>query len=74
MKKIVVIRNGCKEGTNHIEQTLKEDGWDLETICLEKGEPLPQSFEEIGGLLIVGEPMHVYEQETNPCLKVYLNM
>ncbi len=73
-KKIVVIKNpGQANSEGFIEDAFKANGWDLETITLSKGEPLPKSLENVAGLLILGGPLNVYEQCTSPCMKVYFN-
>jgi hypothetical protein len=73
-RKIVVIKNpGQASPVGFIEEAFKANGWDLETIELSKGEPLPRSLEDVAGLLILNGPMNVYEQCTSPCMKVYFN-
>jgi hypothetical protein len=72
-KELVVIKqSGCEE-TGCIEESLRGDGWHVNTIELSKDEPLPRSLENIDGLLILGRSVNVYEQYTYPFLKVYLN-
>ncbi len=73
-KKIVVIKNpGQAAPAAFIEEAFNANGWDLETIELSKGGPLPKSLEDVAGLLILGGPMNVYDQSTSPCMKVYFN-
>ncbi len=72
-KKIVVIKNGVQENPAFMEQALAGNGWQVETIELSKGEPLPSTFEDIAGVFIMGGPLDVLEPSTAPCLKVYLN-
>jgi len=68
MKKIVVYER-LPGGTDHIEKTLREDGWDLETIRSKKASRCRRASKN-WGLLILGEPMHVYEQERIPVLSL----
>jgi GMP synthase-like glutamine amidotransferase len=72
-KKFVVINNGGKEDMASIAQSLQASGVQMETIELSKGEPLPVSLENLGGLLILGGPITIYDQDTAPFLKVYFN-
>jgi hypothetical protein len=71
-KKLVIIRQGNQEGNDIISKMTQSDGWKLETITLSKGEPLPQSLENIDGLLILSDAMNVFEQSSSP-LTVYMN-
>ncbi|MBA4418766.1 MAG: hypothetical protein C0392_12790 [Syntrophus sp. (in: bacteria)] len=75
-KEMVIIRSdkGTCEDTGAIEEILKKSGWDVETIGLSKGEPLPRGLENVGGLLILGDNMNVYDQNAYPFLNVYFNM
>jgi len=69
-KKMVIIKtNGYKDSAD-IEQSLKIGGWKVNTIELSDGEPLPQNLEDVGGILILGGHVNVYEQSTHP-MKVY---
>jgi hypothetical protein len=72
-KNMVIIKSNGYKDTAAIEQSLKMGGWQVNTIELAKGETLPQHLEDVGGILILGDAMNVYEQSTDP-LKVYFNM
>ena len=73
-KKVVVIKNpGQTAPAGFIEEAFKANGWNLETIESSKEEPLPRSLEDVAGLLILGGPIHVYEQCTSPSMKVYFD-
>lgn len=69
-KKLVFLQRGKAEDTRALEEALKGHGWDLETIVLSDGEPLPRSLENIDGLLVTGKDLNVYEQSSAP-LTVY---
>jgi len=73
IKKMVIIKSAGYVDSAGIEKSLKMGGWRVNTIELAKGEPLPQHLEDVGGILILGDAMNVYEQSTDP-LKVYFNM
>lgn len=66
--KILIIKNVESEGPGLIEDTLHPDGWELETIELEKGEVLPEDLREIAAVIILGGPMNVYEIDKFPFL------
>jgi hypothetical protein len=70
-KTIVVIRNHGHKGEEGVEEALRASGWTTETIEVSQGEPLPRCLENVGGVLILGDALNVYEQSTSPCLKVY---
>ena len=72
-RKIYVLKNSSVESHASLEEVLRKNGWDCEAYELSDGEPLPQSIENMSGLLIVGGPMNIYEQNTSPCLSVYFN-
>ncbi len=73
-KEMVVLRSKGCEGVGCIEEELRSNGWKVETIELGRGEPLPRSLENIGGLLILGDNMNVFDQNAYPNLSVYFNM
>ena len=70
-RKMVVIQHDGNHETAAIEASLASSGWEVENISLSKGEHLPAGLENVGGLLILGGPINVYEQYTNP-LQVYM--
>jgi hypothetical protein len=72
-KKLIVIDNGAKDETFPLVEFLKSGGFEFETIHLSKGEPLCKPLEDLSGLLIVGGPITIFDPDTAPCLKVYLN-
>jgi hypothetical protein len=65
-KRLVFLQRGKASDTTALEEALKGHGWDLETIVLSDGEPLPKSLENIDGLLITGTDLNVYEQSSTP--------
>lgn len=74
-KRLVVIKHGHVglEADALIKDLSRLHGWQLETIELSKDEPLPKGLDEIKGLIILGESINIYEQYTNPYMKVYFN-
>jgi hypothetical protein len=71
-KKLVVIRQGKQDGNDLIAEITSSNGWNIETIELSKGEPLPRNFENIDGLLILSDAMNIFEESSSP-LTVYMN-
>ncbi len=69
-KKFLVIK---KPGQKDVDTAFFNKDWDVEVLELEEGEPLPKSFENISGLLVLGNHLNLYEPSTNPCLEVYFN-
>lgn len=65
-KRLVVVKHGNHECTDRLAEVLSANGWQCETIELSRGEPLPNSLEQIDGLLIVGDSIDVYERAMNP--------
>jgi hypothetical protein len=70
-KRLVVIKQGNHAVADDLTQVLNANGWNCETFELSRGEPLPRSLEYIDGLLILADPINVYEQTINP-MQVYL--
>jgi hypothetical protein len=73
-KEMVVLKTKGCEGVGCVEEELRNNGWNVKTIELAKGEPLPMSLENIGGLLILGDNMNVFDQNAYPNLNVYFNV
>ena len=67
--KIIVVKHVEKEGPGLIEEAFSSYGFDLEVIELEKGQGLPSRLDEIAGVIVLGGPMNVYEEEAYPFLK-----
>jgi len=65
-KRLVFLQRGKASDTTALEEALKDQGWDLETIVLSDGEPLPKSLENIDGLLITGTDLNIYDQSSTP--------
>jgi hypothetical protein len=70
-KKLVIIKQGNHAVADDLAKVLNKNGWNCETIELSRGEPLPKSLEYIDGLLIMADPLSVYEHTVNP-MQVYL--
>lgn len=68
-KKIVVVKHAENEGPGTIGTFFEDHGWPVEVIELGKGEVLPNEFDGIAAVIMLGGPMNVYEEDTYPFLK-----
>src|SRR3989338_6420129 len=69
MRTIRVIQHIECETPGTIADILNEKGISIQTVDAYKGEPLPKEMGSAAGLVIMGGPMGVYEQERFPFLK-----
>lgn len=67
--KILVIKNAEKENPGTIEHFFANNGWDIVTIELQRGDKLPAGLEETSAIVILGGPMNVHEGHSFPFLK-----
>lgn len=67
-KKVKVLQHISCETIGMIEPLLNEKGISFEVIHSYKGDPVPESLDEAGGLIVMGGPMGVYETEAHPYL------
>lgn len=65
-KKLVFIQRGKADDLGPLQEALKSCGWNLESIVLSDGEPLPKSLENVDGLFVAGKDINVYEQSSTP--------
>lgn len=69
-KKLLIIKQVEQEGPGCIADLFSEDGWTVETLEMSgAGTPLPHDLDDIGGIVILGGPMNVYQEEAYPFLK-----
>jgi GMP synthase-like glutamine amidotransferase len=69
MKKLLVIEHVAVEGPGTIREFAAESGWDLVEIDLGAGERLPKDPSAYDGVICMGGPMNVYEEERYLFLK-----
>lgn len=62
-----VVQHVPFEGPGSLASRAAERGIELNTIALQDGDPLP-AVEDLGGLIVMGGPMGVYEAEEYPFL------
>ncbi|MCX5804027.1 MAG: type 1 glutamine amidotransferase [Proteobacteria bacterium] len=68
-RKIVIIKHVEREGAGLLEDFFKNDGWELEFVELEKGDRLPEHLDGVAGIILLGGPMNVYQEDGHPFLK-----
>lgn len=69
MPKVLAIQNVSCETVGAIGDVLRGAGIGLETFCSFEKKPLPKEMGSAAGLVIMGGPMGVYEQDRFPFLK-----
>ncbi len=67
--RVLVLQHIDSEGPGTLGEYLEESGVDLETVRLNRGEPLPGNHEGLAGIVSMGGPMNVYEEQDHPYLK-----
>ena len=68
-KRLLVVKHVEQEGPGYIAELFSADGWEIQTADLSGGAVLPHDLDDIGGIVIMGGPMNVYDEETYPFLK-----
>ncbi len=66
---ILIIKHIDIEGPGTLGVFLKRNRVDCLTVDIGKGEKLPASLSGIGGIVSLGGPMNVYEEDVYPFLK-----
>ncbi len=68
-KAVLIIKHVEQEGPGTVGKFLEEAGWQLVTVELARGEPLPDRVDGFAAVVVLGGPMNVYEEEAYPFLK-----
>jgi GMP synthase-like glutamine amidotransferase len=69
-KKLLIIKHVEQEGPGCIADLFSEDGWTVEILEMSgAGTSLPHDLDDIGGIVILGGPMNVYQEDAYPFLK-----
>lgn len=68
-KRLLVVKHVEQEGPGYIAELFAADGWEIQITDLSCGAVLPHDLDDIGGIVIMGGPMNVYEEEAHPFLK-----
>jgi GMP synthase (glutamine-hydrolysing) len=67
-EKVVVIKHVEQEGGGLIEDYFRNEGWAVQVVELERGEPLPADVAGFAALIVLGGPMSVYQKKAYPFL------
>src|SRR3990172_400045 len=64
----LVLRHTQAEGLGLLANALRELGVHHRVLALPRGEPPPRDLRGVGGLIVLGGPMAVYEHDKHPFL------
>lgn len=73
-KTVLVLQHVEPESPGRIERALESVGAGLVIVRIFKGDPVPAAIGDNDGLLIMGGPMSVYEQDRYPHLKAEIHL
>ncbi len=68
-KSVLIVKHVEQEGPGLLGKHFASAGWDITTVELSRGEPLPDTTDDITAVVILGGPMNVYEEEAYPFLR-----
>lgn len=74
MTEVIVLQHAECEGLGAIQQVLDKKNIRAKYIRSFAGEPVPEKLGEASGLIVMGGPMGVYEQDKYPFLRNELNL
>ncbi|HEY3324413.1 MAG TPA: gamma-glutamyl-gamma-aminobutyrate hydrolase family protein [Planctomycetota bacterium] len=74
MSKVLVLQHVACETPGIIADALESAGLSIKTIRCDKGERIPRSLSKFAGLVVMGGPQSVYEQDKFPFLKKELHL
>ncbi len=69
-EKVCVVKHVEDEGPGMLGDYFTRLGWEVDILEVFKGDPLPESLDSIAGVVILGGPMNVYEEEAYPFLRL----
>ena len=69
MRPLLTVQHTPVETLGTLGDALRRAGVPYEYVRTQEGEPVPQSAEGLGGLVVLGGPMGVYETERYPHLE-----
>ena len=70
----IVLRHSSLEGVGLLGTALRDHGIHHRGLDLYRGEPAPKDLRSIGGLIVLGGAMGVYDAEKAPFLKTELQL
>ena len=69
MSRILVLQHVESEGLGIIDGAVRRKGFVADFIRVFKGERIPRNIQRYAGLIVLGGPMGVYEEEIYPFIK-----
>ncbi|MDP8951760.1 MAG: hypothetical protein M3N18_05910, partial [Actinomycetota bacterium] len=69
MRSLLAVQHTLVENLGTLGDALRATGIPYEYVRSQEGEPIPESAEGLGGLVVLGGPMGVYETERYPHLE-----
>jgi len=67
---IYVIKHAEDEGPGLLGAYFQDLGWELKAVELHRGDQLPEDLRSAAGVVMLGGPMNVYEEELYTFLKL----
>ena len=67
--KIYIVKHVEDEGPGRLGEYFQALGWEILTVELYRGHTLPKTLDSAAGVVILGGPMNVYEEEAYPFLR-----
>lgn len=74
MPQVIVLQHAACETPGTIADALAAAGVGMRTVRTDSGEPVPESPGSAAGLIVMGGPMGVYEQDRFPFLRHELRL
>ena len=73
-KKIIVLQHAAPETLGTIEAVLQTHGFEPAYVRIFAGDRVPTALDDAAGLIVMGGPMSVYEQQQYPHLRAELSL
>src|SRR3989338_4078696 len=74
MSRILVLQHVESEGLGIIDCAVKRKGFVADFIRVFKGDRIPRNIQRYAGLIVLGGPMGVYEEDIYPFIKDELKL
>lgn len=69
MARVLVLQHVTSEGLGLIAKSIRQKGIKADFVKIFKGERIPHSIQGYDGLIVLGGPMGVYEEDIYPFIK-----
>ena len=74
MNEVIVLQHAPCETLGTIEDSITEARLNIRYVRAYSGDPVPESIDSAAGLVVMGGPMGVYEQDQFPFLRDELRL